>query len=51
MSIEEAIIHLRSRRHIIQPNSAFLRQLILLNEQITCDNNQMNTLVKKLENV
>jgi len=32
MSIEEAIIHLRSRRHIIQPNSAFLRQLIIYNE-------------------
>jgi protein-tyrosine phosphatase len=53
MSVEEAISHLRSRRHIIQPNPAFLRQLIQYNEQIECDNNNtaMNTIIEKLENV
>ena len=34
MSVEEALLHLRARRSIIQPNSGFLRQLIRLNEQI-----------------
>ena len=53
MSVEEAISHLRSRRHIIQPNPAFLRQLIQYNEQIECDNNNtaMNTIIEQLENV
>lgn len=34
MSVEEALVHLRTRRPIIQPNSGFLRQLIRFNEQI-----------------
>ncbi|CAF0981537.1 unnamed protein product [Adineta ricciae] len=34
MSVEEALIHLRSRRHIIRPNAAFLRQLIQYSELI-----------------
>lgn len=38
MSIEQALTHLRARRHIVQPNSAFLSQLIHFNEQIDRDN-------------
>ena len=34
MSVEKALVHLRARRSIIQPNSGFLRQLIRFNEQI-----------------
>jgi len=51
MSVEQAITHLRSHRHIVQPNPAFLRQLIHYNEQIECDNKKMNTIIEKIENV
>jgi protein-tyrosine phosphatase len=51
MSVEDAIIHLRARRHIIQPNSAFLEQLIRYNEQIECDKKTMNIITEQLENV
>jgi protein-tyrosine phosphatase len=51
MSVEQAIIHLRSRRHIVQPNPAFLSQLIHYNEQIQCDNKTMNILNEQLENI
>jgi atypical dual specificity phosphatase len=46
MSVEQAITHLRLQRHIVQPNTGFLRQLIRYNEQIECD-----TIVEQLENV
>ncbi|CAF1107618.1 unnamed protein product [Adineta steineri] len=51
MSVEQAMIHLRSRRHIVQPNTAFLRQLIHYNEQIECDRTTMNTVLEQSENV
>ncbi|UJR09712.1 hypothetical protein I4U23_013941 [Adineta vaga] len=44
MSIEQALTHLRSRRHIIQPNAAFLRQLIHYNEKIDADKSTVNTI-------
>lgn len=34
MTLEEALVHLRVRRHIIQPNNGFLKQLILYDEQL-----------------
>jgi hypothetical protein len=46
MSVEQAITHLRLQRHIVQPNTGFVRQLIRYNEQTECD-----TIVEKLENV
>jgi hypothetical protein len=51
MSLEHALIQLRSRRHIVQPNTAFLRQLIHYNEQIERDNETINRLIQQLENV
>lgn len=40
MSIEQALTHLRKRRHIVQPNPAFLTQLIHFNDQIDRDNHK-----------
>jgi protein-tyrosine phosphatase len=51
MSLEHALIQLRSRRHIVQPNTAFLRQLIYYNEQIERDTAIINRLIQQLENV
>lgn len=35
MSVENAVVHIHSRRSIIRPNSGFLRQLIRLNDEIS----------------
>jgi protein-tyrosine phosphatase len=51
MSVEQAITHLRARRHIVQPNPAFLEQLIRYNEKIESDNKTMNEITEQLENV
>lgn len=42
MSIEQALTHLRARRNIVQPNSAFLTQLIHFNDQIDCDKQRIS---------
>jgi hypothetical protein len=51
MSLEQAIVHLRSRRHIVQPNTGFLRQLIHYNEEIDHDQATIHTTSEKFENV
>jgi protein-tyrosine phosphatase len=51
MSVEQALTHLRTRRHIVQPNPAFLEQLIRFNERIECDNLAVNRITEQLENV
>lgn len=38
MSLEQALVQLRSRRQIIQPNNGFLRQLALYDEQLQTEN-------------
>ncbi|CAF1147734.1 unnamed protein product [Adineta ricciae] len=57
MTIEQALVQLRSRRHIIQPNNGFLRQLVLYGErlleqeQANRDNTDMNIIVEQLKNI
>lgn len=51
MTLEEALVHLRSRRSIVQPNSGFLRQLIHFNDQVERDRTAVDDLVERLENV
>ena len=34
MNLEQALVQIRSRRHIIQPNNGFLRQLLLYDEHL-----------------
>ena len=51
MTLEEALIQIRSRRPIVQPNTGFLRQLIHYNEQIEHDKADINTITERLDNV
>jgi len=56
MSVEQALVQLRSRRHIIQPNNGFLRQLISYGEQLkiektTSDEATINTISEQIENL
>jgi protein-tyrosine phosphatase len=46
MTVEQALVQLRSRRHIIQPNNGFLRQLV-----IDRDKAAVNTIIGQLENI
>lgn len=54
MTIEQALVQLRSRRHIIQPNNGFLRQLALYDErlhreQVDRERTAINTITGRLE--
>ena len=54
MSVEQALVQLRSRRHIIQPNNGFLRQLVLYDEQLNSEQadrerTMVNTITGRLE--
>ncbi|CAF4456590.1 unnamed protein product, partial [Rotaria magnacalcarata] len=56
MSLEQALVQIRSRRHIIQPNIGFLRQLLLYDEQLQLDHTRqektaMNVIIEKIENI
>jgi protein-tyrosine phosphatase len=56
MTVEQALVQLRSRRHIIQPNNGFLRQLVIYNEQLQIeqadrDKAAVNTIIGQLENI
>jgi protein-tyrosine phosphatase len=56
MTIEQALVQLRSRRHIVQPNNGFLRQLILYNEQLQIEQTNrdkavINEIIGNLENI
>jgi len=56
MTVEQALVQLRSRRHIIQPNNGFLRQLVLYDEQLQIeqamrDKIAVNTIIGQLENI
>jgi hypothetical protein len=56
MTVEQALVQLRSRRHIIQPNNGFLRQLVsydgqLQIEQKDRDKEAVNVIIGKLENI
>lgn len=56
MTVEQALVQLRSRRHIIQPNNGFLRQLVLYGQklQIEQDNRDrevVNDVIGRLENI
>lgn len=54
MSVEQALVQLRSRRHIIQPNNGFLRQLVLYDERLNSEQadrerTMVNTITGRLE--
>ena len=56
MTVEQALVQLRSRRHIIQPNNGFLRQLLayeeeLLNERTNEENATVNAIIGQIENI
>lgn len=56
LSVEQALAQLRSRRHIIQPNNGFLRQLLLYDEHLQMEHVDhekaaMNAIIGKLENI
>ncbi len=56
MTLEQALVQLRTRRHIIQPNNGFLRQLIsfdekLQSEQVNRDKAAVNEIIEHLENI
>ena len=56
MTVEQALVQLRSRRHIIQPNNGFLRQLVLYDrrlqiEQENRDREAVNDVIGRLENI
>ncbi|CAF0741481.1 unnamed protein product [Rotaria sordida] len=56
MSVEQALVQLRSRRHIIQPNNGFLRQLVLYDEQLqkehyNHDKTTLNVMIEQFENI
>ena len=56
MTVEQALVQLRSRRHIIQPNDGFLRQLVFYDrklqiEQDYRDREAVNEVIERLENV
>lgn len=56
MTVEQALVQLRSRRHIIQPNNGFLRQLVLYDrrlqiEQDNRDREAVDDVIGRLENI
>jgi protein-tyrosine phosphatase len=56
MTVEEALVQLRSRRHIILPNIGFLRQLVSYEEQLQIeqakrDRAAINEIIEHLENI
>ncbi|CAF2385715.1 unnamed protein product [Rotaria sp. Silwood2] len=56
MSVEQALVQIRSRRHIIQPNNGFLRQLVLYDEQLQIEHNNndkttLNIIIEQFENI
>ncbi|UJR36391.1 hypothetical protein I4U23_029115 [Adineta vaga] len=57
MTIEQALVRLRSQRHIIQPNPGFLRQLVLYGErlleaeQANRDKTKIDTITEELKNI
>lgn len=56
MTVEQALVQLRTRRHIIQPNNGFLRQLVLYDrklqiEQENRDREAVNDVIGRLENI
>jgi hypothetical protein len=56
MTLEQALVQIRSRRHIVQPNNGFLRQLVLYDEQLRTeqarrDNAAINQISEQLENI
>ena len=56
MTVEQALVQLRSRRHIIQPNTGFLRQLVLYDERLQLeqddhDRTGVNEITEQLENI
>lgn len=56
MTVEQALVQLRSRRHIIQPNDGFLRQLVFYDrklqiEQDNRDRDAVNEVIERLENI
>ena len=48
MTIEEALVQIRSRRSIIQPNLNFLRQLIVFGDQLQTS---LNSMIEQFENI
>jgi len=56
MTVEQALVQIRSRRHIIQPNNGFLRQLVSYDEQLQIeqanrDKQAVNEIIGHLENI
>ena len=56
MTIEQALVQIRSRRSIIQPNLSFLRQLILYGDQLQAEQNArdqttLNSMTEQFENI
>ena len=50
MTVEQAITQLRYHRHIIQPNNAFLRQLIRYSEQMEDERATIDPMAERPEN-
>ena len=48
MTIEQALVQIRSRRSIIQPNLNFLRQLIVFGDQLQTS---LNSMIEQFENI
>ncbi|CAF1232658.1 unnamed protein product [Adineta steineri] len=52
MTLEQALVQLRSHRHIIQPNNGFLRQLLVYGERLKIEEiNRVNTMTEQLKNI
>lgn len=54
LTVEQALVQLRSRRHIIQPNNGFLKQLVIYDEhlhieQMNRERSIINTITGRLE--